>query len=363
MWQILMTVTGILAVAGSLWLVFRIHRFEVIKRIGAKSRVLSWLIAAIPVAAVGLFCFINVISFAIAMIHILLSFALCTFVSFVIGKIRKKPVSKDISGYTAAALAALYLAFGWFFAHHVFITQYETGTDKNIGKTLKIAAIADSHLGITLDGEDFEREMERLAAEKPDLLVIVGDYVDDDTKAEDMRRACRALGKLSEVCPVYYVFGNHDKGYFNSRDFSGDELISELKNNNVIILEDDGVDLGDGFYLIGRKDRSFRTRKEAQLLTDGVDKDKYIIMLDHQPNDYDNEASAGADLVISGHTHGGHIFPAGPFGLLIGANDKVYGSKTRENTTFIVTSGISGWAIPFKTGAKSEIVMIEISKN
>ena len=87
---------------------------------------------------------------------------------------------------------------------------------------------------------------------------------------------------------------------------------------------------------------------------------RFTIVLDHQPNDYDAQAAAGADLVLSGHTHGGHIFPAGLIGLWIGANDATYGLSRRGDTTFIVTSSLSGWAIPFKTGAFSEFVVIDI---
>ena len=98
----------------------------------------------------------------------------------------------------------------------------------------------------------------------------------------------------------------------------------------------------------------------AEALMADIDDSKYVIMLDHQPNDYDAIAKAAPDLVISGHTHGGHIFPAGPVGLLMGANDAVYGLETRENTSFIVTSGMSGWEIPFKTFCVSEYVVIDI---
>ena len=87
---------------------------------------------------------------------------------------------------------------------------------------------------------------------------------------------------------------------------------------------------------------------------------RYTVLLDHQPNDYANEAVPPVDLVLSGHTHGGHIFPAGQIGLLTGANDRRYGTERRGDTDFVVTSGISGWAIPFKTGTWSEYVVIDV---
>ncbi|MBP5161526.1 MAG: hypothetical protein ILP16_00910, partial [Spirochaetales bacterium] len=130
----------------------------------------------------------------------------------------------------------------------------------------------------------------------------------------------------------------------------------------VVILEDQRVPVDGLFYIIGRKDRSYSGRADMERLTNGMDRKLFSIVLDHQPNDYMSEAASGVDLVLSGHTHGGHIFPAGIIGLIIGANDRVYGSEVRENTTFIVTSGISGWAIPFKTLCFSEIVVVDVSQ-
>lgn len=94
-----------------------------------------------------------------------------------------------------------------------------------------------------------------------------------------------------------------------------------------------------------------------------IDSKQYVIMLDHEPTDYINEANSHPDLVLSGHTHGGQMFPIGITGELSGANDMTYGIKTMEDTTFIVNSGISDWAIKFKTGgAKAEMGVIDIEK-
>jgi hypothetical protein len=112
--------------------------------------------------------------------------------------------------------------------------------------------------------------------------------------------------------------------------------------------------------IIGRQDKREEERLGIRELTEKIDSTKFSLVLDHQPNDYENEAASGADLVFSGHTHGGHVWPAGPIGVLLGANDKVYGTETRGTTQFIVTSGISGWAIPFKTCTVSEYVVIDV---
>lgn len=74
------------------------------------------------------------------------------------------------------------------------------------------------------------------------------------------------------------------------------------------------------------------------------------------------QAGSGADLVLSGHTHGGQMIPLVQlirwFHIV---DDNVYGYERRENTDFIVTSGISDWALQFKTGCWSEYVIIDIS--
>ena len=95
-------------------------------------------------------------------------------------------------------------------------------------------------------------------------------------------------------------------------------------------------------------------------LMKGIPSDSYNIVLDHEPNDYDSEAAANADLVVSGHTHGGQLFPVTYVGEWFGINDATYGYERRKNTDFIVTSGISDWEILFKTGTKSEYVIINI---
>ena len=191
--------------------------------------------------------------------------------------------------------------------------------------------------------------------------MICGDFVDDESKKADMLAACEALGTLNTKYGVYYAYGNHDVGYFHYRDFTADALTAALTENGIIILYDETAELGDNYYICGRRDRYDDGRKPAQELTQPLDLSRYIIMLDHQPNDYDAEAAAGADLVLSGHTHGGQLFPAGLIGLAIGANERVYGTETRGSTQFLVTSGASGWAIPFKTGCISEYCVIDIT--
>lgn len=360
MWLILFSIALLLALAGLGYLLVCFHRFSFLTKLGASRPLLSWLCALLCVAALGLFARVNVPTLIVVLLHLAAAFMLCGALALLFEKLTGRAVPYDLRGLCALLLTAVYLTVGWINAHRVSETDYALRTDK-AAEPLRLALIADSHLGVTLDGEGFARELERIQAADPDLVVIAGDFVDDDSVRADLLRACEALGAFETRCGVYYVYGNHDRGYFDSRDFSASQLRRALEGAGVTILEDACVPIGEGYTLIGRRDRSDQGRMDMEELTAGLDAERYWIVLDHQPNDYAAEAASGADLVLSGHTHGGHMFPAGQLGLLMHANDFNYGLTTRGDTSFIVTSGISGWAIPFKTGTRSEFVVIDIA--
>lgn len=364
MWIVIMLVLGLTALGAFAFLLTRFRGFSFVKTLEAKSRLLSWAAALLLLLLLGLFWLrFNVTTLFIVLLHLMAAFLLCGLAAFLIRKLGKIAVPYDVEGAAALLITAVYLSIGWYMGHHVFETDYRFETGKDLKRDYRIVEIADSHFGITQNGETFTREMQRVQALKPDAVVIVGDFVDDDTDRKDMIEACKALGNLDTSFGVFFVYGNHDNGYYKYRNFDSNELRDELEKNGVTILTDESVLLDDSFYLVGRRDRSDHTRAPVADLMAGLDKTKYSIVLDHQPNDYDAEAAAGADLVLSGHTHGGHIFPAGQIGLLMGANDALNGVQRREDTTFVVTSGISGWAIPFKTGTFSEIVVIDLKKS
>ena len=360
MWLILFVVALLLALAGLGYLLICFHRFSFLAELGTAHPLLSWLLALLCVAALGLFARINVPTLIVVLLHLAAAFMLCAGLFALVRGLTGTVIPYDLRGLCALLLTAAYLTAGWIAAHRVVETDYALQTDKTV-ETLRVAMIADAHLGITLDGEGFAAVVEQLRAAGPDLVVIVGDFVDDDSRHAVLLKACEALGTLETRFGVFYVHGNHDRGYFNSRDFSAAELRRALEEAGVTVLEDACVPLGGGYTLIGRRDRSDSGRRSMEELTTGLDADRYWIVLDHQPNDYAAEAASGADLVLSGHTHGGHMFPAGQLGLLMHANDSNYGLTTRGKTDFIVTSGVSGWAIPFKTGTRSEFVVIDIA--
>ena len=99
-----------------------------------------------------------------------------------------------------------------------------------------------------------------------DNSVIVGDYVDDSSKRADMVDATAAFKEISPTYGTYYVFGNHDVGYGGYRDFNANDLVNELEANNVNVITDSTVPLGDNVVLVGREDKSMQVRADIDSL-------------------------------------------------------------------------------------------------
>lgn len=305
---------------------------------------------------------IDFINTLIVSIHLIIIIFITKLLFKIIERISKKKIKKYLYILFGTIISIIILIYGYNSAYNVVETDYRISTPKDIGvNRFRIVQVSDSHIGATMDGKKFTQYMEEINKLEPDIVVVTGDFVDDSTKYEDMVEASIGLGMLKTKYGVYFSYGNHDKGYYK-RSYNDSDIRRELLKNNVKILEDEVVEITNKVILIGRQDSQVKNRISAQNLTSNLDKEKYMIMLDHKPDDYKNEAESNVDLVLSGHTHGGQLVPIGQISLLLGINDRIYGIEKRNNTTFIVNSGISDWEIKFKTGAISEYVVIDVEK-
>ena len=367
MWYIIMWTSLVLTGMALVYVSNRVCQFKSVQKLTQNSEKIKAMIGGGTVF--GLFSLIsialNFINAIVIIIYFALAWLICDAVFYVIEKIRKQPFKRYYAGAAAIILSMSALGAGWYLNHHVWATHYTLTTSK-LTRPLKIAMFADSHIGTTFDAVGFAEYLDAIQAEKPDILFIVGDFVDDDTTREDMVASAHKLGQMNIPLGTYFVFGNHDKGYYGAarRGFSGAELVAELDKNGVYTMRDEAISVGN-FYIIGRRDASVRReqngrRRSMAELTHNLDKSKYMIVADHQPADYAKQAESGVDLVLSGHTHGGQLFPFNQVGKWIGSNDAIYGYEKRNNTDFILTSGISDWALKFKTGTKSEYVIIDV---
>ena len=358
MLKVVLVVILILLILMVFYLETKFLKFNIVKKI--KNKYVMYLVTLIPfILLLIIFGYVN----AIAIIFTLfMFFVLYELLFFIIKKFSNKEHKLYLAGIFAIVTTVIYLSIGAYLAFHVFETKYELHTDKDIKENIRILQISDTHMGTTFDSNKFSKYVDKMNKTNPDLVVITGDFVDDNTSKTDMIKSIEALSKFNPKYGTYFVYGNHDEGYFDKRDFSKTDLINELVKNDVIILEDQVMFIEDSFYLIGRKDKR-DVRLGIDELTEYLDKEKYMIVLNHQPNDYKNESESKVDLVLSGHSHGGQLFPLGYIGVLFKANDAFKGLTTIDNTNFIVNTGMSDWELLFKTGTKSEYVIIDIVKN
>ena len=388
LWLIICAVVISAALAGTIYLTVCLGRFGFIKALAGERKGLKYLLSLVVLAAIFTLASyaISVVNAIIIFLHATAFFLIFDLAAAVASRIWGKAASERtgrsgrpdepdkpdepgrlkgwlerfdrLKGWLAIGVTVIYLAIGYYQDVHVWQTDYSLQTDKDLH--LRIALIADSHIGTTFDGDGFAAHMKTIEAQKPDLLVVAGDFVDDASKKEDMMKACQALGSMDLRYGVWYANGNHDKGYFNDRDFTYAELEKALTDQGVHVLADSWELVDNSFYVACRQDLTFGSRKSIDELLEGVDTDKYIIVINHIPNDYDNEAASAADLVLSGHTHGGQVLPIKYTDRLFGIDDRVYGHEKRDGTDFIVTSGISNWELVFKTGTRSEYVIIDV---
>lgn len=364
MWIAIFGFSILAGIAAALYLAGKVEKTGILSFIN--SAAIRKVSAVLSVVIVGIILWktLNMTNTIVVVVHVAVFMLLGDLIGLIIRKGFGAGVSPRIVDLCAIGACLVYLIIGWILMHGMWETDYQVSTDKNVGQ-LRIAQIADSHIGAGFDGKGFAKRLAKIQETDPDILVITGDFVDDDSMKQDMVDACEALSYFKTKYGVYYCLGNHDMGYYDSshRGYTGDELITELEKAGVVVLRDESVLVDDRFYVIGRVDADYgrTSRLDTSELIKDLDKDKYMIVLDHQPTDYDGEAAAGVDLVLSGHTHGGQLWPLEYIQPIVSENNNVRGYERRGSTDFIVTDGISDWAVKFKTGCKSEFNIIDIN--
>ena len=132
-----------------------------------------------------------------------------------------------------------------------------------------------------------------------------------------------------------------------------------IESAGIRILRDDTVTVGD-FELSGRDD--YRQHKKDRKAADGLVKDteKYDVVIDHQPVQSEKVREAGADLMLSGHTHNGQLWPFGYFIHLHPKMDQVSGIRQEDGFTQITSDGIGGWGFAARTAGNSEYVVVDV---
>lgn len=271
------------------------------------------------------------------------------------------------SGIVPIILSAIILIYGYWNMNNIVEKDYKIYTSKNIrDEGYRVAMISDLHYGTVMNSEKLKKACEKIEKSNPDIVVLCGDIVDEKTSLEQMEEATEILGSIKSKFGIFYVYGNHDDARYSSiPSYTKDELKNELLLNNIHVLVDQSYEVNNDFIIIGRDDEGFskeERRKSSEDLISNIDKNKFILLLDHQPSELDENSVLGYDLQLSGHTHKGQIWPIGLISELFDFNELEYGYKKIGDYEVIVSSGISGWNYPIRTGSKSEYLIIDIKK-
>lgn len=257
--------------------------------------------------------------------------------------------------------------FGYFNAAKIIKTEYTVKTNKNIrAEGYKLILIADIHSGTRVSSSNIDKEIEKINNENADIIVLVGDIVDENTSTIEMNKIFEKLSKIKNKNGIYYTFGNHENSIYGVPvEYSREELKKSIEENDIKILSDKSITINEDLTIIGRNDytSSHRARVTSEDLIKDLDKEKFLLLLDHQPLELEKNAKLEYDLQVSGHTHRGQIFPAEFIMKKFNLAELSYGMKKINNFTAIVTSGMGVWGYPIRTSGNSEYVLINISKN
>ena len=268
---------------------------------------------------------------------------------------------------------------GIYHAKHIKVTPYKITVDKSAPDmdSLKIVLLADTHFGYNSGAVHAQEIVDKINEQNPDLVCIAGDIFDNEYDAvREPEKISGILRTIRSKYGVYACWGNHDlnepilAGFTfkhkkeDSKQLKDPRMKRFLQNSNIQLLEDEAVLIDNSFYVVGRKDASLiekieEKRKTPAQLTQKLDKDKTIIVIDHQPKELQDIADAGVDLDLCGHTHDGQTFPGNFTVKFLWENPCGYLQKGSMHN--IVTSGSGVWGPAMRVGTDSEICTINLT--
>ncbi len=262
---------------------------------------------------------------------------------------------KTLLDVTMLILAFSYMLKGFFNGFKKPIINEVDINIEGLKKELNIVQISDVHIGKSLGKEFLETIVKDINTLNADIVVITGDLV--DLHVDEIEDKLDALKDIKSRFGVYFVSGNHE--YFHGVEAICSLLeslhVKVLTNENVVI--DNQINLVGITDLMGRRLGILKPDLKKALLH--VDKNLPTILLAHQPKITKELKDENIDLILSGHTHAGQIFP---FGLLV-LLDQPYLSglyQHSKKTQIFVSSGVGYWGPPIRVLAPSEIVNIKL---
>lgn len=352
-WFILSSITFVVfALAYLTW-----HFYQVLPNIKYQKSIACLI-------TVGLFSLLA-IQFVVFgfIVNICIAFVICDIVSLILCKtktIQRYWQKVYYHGILAIALSLVLSGYGIYNAYHIVTTPYTVSIDKSC-KDTKIMVASDMHISTTVTKDGLDTFKNTVLKNKPEYVFLVGDIYDESSKEEDVAYSMEVFKEIQRQCPIYYVMGNHELGHVDGTPgpYQKHYLEKRFKDIGVTTLLDQTIEVDD-LVIVGRQDVRSKKRATLDVLLEGVNVSKPIVVLDHQPVDVKTNSTLGVDIQISGHTHGGQMFPVGEISQLVGINEMNYGIRTIDGFSAIVTSGMGTWGYPMRTRYHSEIIELTI---
>ncbi len=217
----------------------------------------------------------------------------------------------------------------------------------------RIAVVSDIHIGPILGRAHTRRIVDTINSTSPDLVAVVGDLVDGSVA--DLGSAAEPLAGLRAPHGSFFVTGNHE--YFSGAE----QWVNHVRELGLIPLENARVEMG-GFDLAGVNDIAGETEGQgpdfARALGDR-DRARAAVLLAHQPVVIHDAVRHGVDLQLSGHTHGGQLWPGNYLAEL--ANPTVAGLERYGDTQLFVSRGAGAWGPPVRVGAPADITVVQLA--
>ena len=235
--------------------------------------------------------------------------------------------------------------------YHLTTSTYDV--DLGLSDDVKIVQVSDLHNQFF--GINQSVLLKNIESCDPDIIVVTGDIVDSTHTSYNI--AMDFVEGAVKIAPVYYVTGNHEDRLHGDKL---DKFYSDMRDLGVIFLDDTYVDMGS-YYLAGIADSSLESFDAYPAFGD----EKPVVMLAHEPDYVSLYQSLGADLVLTGHVHGGQIIIPGKGGLL--SPDFTFfpelyeGMHSYGSMTLIVSRGLGNSVAPVRINNFPELVVINVT--
>ena len=279
--------------------------------------------------------------------------------------------------FFALAFFSLWInLLGAYIAQDVKVTPYTLESDK-IQEPVRIVLVGDLHIGVNSQPRLYREMVTDINAQDPDLVLVAGDIATSSYSAiREPDEYAELFREIDATYGTYVIYGNHDvdEPLLGGFTFDGEHavrnpgLVKMLKDSGWTLLADETAEVpGTNITLAGRRDEmrpgdGVEERMPLDQLVKGIPEDRYLLLLQHEPDELDQLSAAGVDLSVSGHTHDGQIFPGNLYSRLACriSGSLSYGLKEWNGAWACVTSGVGYYGPPIRVCTISEIVVIDL---